>query len=1227
MKKTFILTTAGFFLGLMSLKAQTTCSDDRVAYVNSKNTGPIGAYTLSYGHEEKGSQAYHYSGPGKVGGARVFGSVPLGPGVFLKVSLFNVDANDRPTGSALATAPLKDFYAWSPEFFDVSFSPAVSVSANFAVVVEVVHFPGWGHEFELNYTGNGEGNGEDLASLSGTSTGFNWASAKTAFSKDGDFYIYPKMINYNTPMFTIASSCINTGATVAFNNTTQMTTDPMFNLANNVGPNYLYTWDFGDGSPVSHLKNPSHTYATAGEYSVVLTSFIDGWSSDCSKTYSKTISVGLAVSATSVTNATCFGENSGSVIAVGTGGGSPYVYSLNGDSFNSNPTFNGLSAGTRTLFVRDDNGCIQTTSFTIGQPTAIQFTSTTSTNASCGNADGGILVTTIGGISPIQYKLNLGSYGSNNSFTALSSNAYTITAKDANGCTQANMVIVNDLGGPAFNLINSTNVSCFEGNDASITLTSLGGTGAIKYSINGGTTFQSSGVFSNLTAGNYTVVVQDATGCSDIQLVTIEQPQHLAITATSENLSCFESADGQIDVTSVTGGIGSISYSLNGVSFQSGTHFSNLEGGVHTVYARDIAGCVNTISVTLTQPTILSASVSVVDAGCYGSQDGSITVLGTGGTPSYYYGIGTDESFQSSGVFGDLEANSEYLITVKDENGCSYSTTVSVNQPSVVVLSATSTNSTCGNSNGGILALATGGSGSGYTYSKDGGAYGSGSFSALAADVYVISAKDGSGCIGVVNSTVVDSDGPSIVSSTHTNVNCHGGNDGTISVGTVTGGTGTLFYSINGVTFQTSPIFNKLSAGEYEVIVKDIVGCIGYTSISITEPNAFVISNTVNNVLCNGNNTGSISLSVGGGSGTLAYSINNGITYQSSNTFSNLSADFYQMIVKDAGGCLGTTSALITEPHSINAIYSSLKVFCKGDNDGTLNIHASGGVGALQYSLNGTTFQSASEFIGLNGGLYSVSIKDANNCIATIQATVYEPEILTVTGRVTNVTCKGGNNGVIDLSVNGGFPDYEFNWSNESNSEDIFNLAKGDYSVTVNDANGCSASIEFSVNEPILPIIVNGTITNAVNSQNGAIDVTTTGGVGGYSYLWSTSQTTQDLSNLANGVYTVVVTDDNNCSASSTFEVTTTAGISVLEDVNGEFLVYPNPANDYVVIKVDGFNIDKIEVVDPLGKVAFSSEFKDSKVQINTSTFDQGMYFVKIQSNKKEVIKKLRIIK
>ena len=131
MKRTFILTTAGFFLGLMSLKAQTTCSNDTIAYVNSKNTGAIGAYMLSYGYEEKASQAYHYSGPGKVGGARVFGSVPMGPGVFLKVSLFNVDANDRPTGNALAIAPLKDFYAWSPDFFDVSFSPAVKRSSKF----------------------------------------------------------------------------------------------------------------------------------------------------------------------------------------------------------------------------------------------------------------------------------------------------------------------------------------------------------------------------------------------------------------------------------------------------------------------------------------------------------------------------------------------------------------------------------------------------------------------------------------------------------------------------------------------------------------------------------------------------------------------------------------------------------------------------------------------------------------------------------------------------------------------------------------------------------------------------------------------------------------------------------------------------------------------------------------------------------------------------------------
>ncbi|MBK7956991.1 MAG: hypothetical protein IPK03_02095 [Bacteroidetes bacterium] len=257
MKKLITIISFALLMGMMSLKAQTTCPDDKVAYVNSKNTGGTGAINLTIGMEEKASQAYHYAGPGKVSGARVYGTVTSGIGVFVRVSLFAVDANDRPTGSALAVAPLRLIFSWSPNFFDVNFSPAVSVNSNFAIVTEVVNVPGWGNSFALTYTGNGEGKGEDLASLAGTSTGNNWASAMTTFTKDGDFYMYPRMTHFNTPQFSMPSSCVSAGASVQFANSAQITKSAMFNriaASGYSGSNYIYTWNFGDGSAVSMQK-------------------------------------------------------------------------------------------------------------------------------------------------------------------------------------------------------------------------------------------------------------------------------------------------------------------------------------------------------------------------------------------------------------------------------------------------------------------------------------------------------------------------------------------------------------------------------------------------------------------------------------------------------------------------------------------------------------------------------------------------------------------------------------------------------------------------------------------------------------------------------------------------------------------------------------------------------------------------------------------------------------
>ena len=280
----------------------------------------------------------------------------------------------------------------------------------------------------------------------------------------------------------------------------------------------------------------------------------------------------------------------------------------------------------------------------------------------------------------------------------------------------------------------------------------------------------------------------------------------------------------------------------------------------------------------------------------------------------------------------------------------------------------------------------------------------------------------------------------------------------------------------------------------------------------------------------------------------------------------------------------------------------------------------------LQYSLNGTTYQNSNEFTDLSGGAYTIYVKDQNNCVITIPAFILEPEVFSVGGNISHVTCAGGNNGVIDLSVSGGTAGYDFSWSNGVTTEDNFNLTPGLYTVTATDAHGCSVIMGFTITEPAVPMIVNGTVTDVTTINNGSIDITVTGGVGEYSYVWSNNATTEDISGVGIGIYTVVVTDDNGCSASSTFVVTSSAGISTIETSNDVISIYPNPANDFVVIDANGFNINKVEVLDVLGQITFTTDVQGSKVQINTSSLEQGVYFVRIQSEGRIETKRLRII-
>ena len=224
----------------------------------------------------------------------------------------------------------------------------------------------------------------------------------------------------------------------------------------------------------------------------------------------------------------------------------------------------------------------------------------------------------------------------------------------------------------------------------------------------------------------------------------------------------------------------------------------------------------------------------------------------------------------------------------------------------------------------------------------------------------------------------------------------------------------------------------------------------------------------------------------------------------------------------------------------------SLNVTCNGANDGSINVVASGGTGVLQYSIDGFTYVLSNNFTGLGGGIYTVYVKDAHGCIVSNEVTITEPAALSILGTWTNVTCAGGNDGVINLTVFGGTGPFWFMWSNGETSEDIFHLAAGTYSVTVTDESGCDQIGSYTITQPTNPLIVNGTVTDASSSttSDGDIDITINGGTGPYTFLWSNGTTTEDLHHVLPGLYTVIVTDNYGCATSSSFVIGFSTGVA-----------------------------------------------------------------------------------
>jgi hypothetical protein len=1239
--KKFTFMVLGLLAGATGSFAQ--CLDWN-EYVDHKNVSGTGYHTLEVGQEEYAAQTYHYSGPGEIRRIEIEGDYDedlpwWGNYIYLQIGVYNVDANNRPTTPIWTTT---DY--WSKYEMSNTYNLSESVNDDFAVVVRIMpsSYNPNGKQFKVMMTGAGEGNNEDLSSTAGTSTGGNWISLLPG--DDYDFYMIPRMQHLPEADFSVTKECnVAVGETLTFSDNSDFSQDPMFNtitLGGYTGSETLYHWDFGDGQ-TSTMQNPTHSYSNPGVYTVELTTTIDTWPMGgdvCTDTKSVEISVGLEVNG-SPTHLSCNGDGSGEIAFAGAGGAGNYEYSIDGSNWHSSP-ITGLDAGTYSIWVRDDLGCVESgNAVTVNEPTAVSIAEPVVTTATCGNADGALTFSASGGTGAITYSIDGSNYQSAGTFSNLSAGGYTLYAKDANGCEEMAHAVVTSTDSPDLTLQSYTTVSCNGGNDGSITLIGSGGTGALEYSIDGGQTFQASGSFTSVSAGTYAPLVKDAAGCIgqldcgfsiiSCGTVTITEPEELNFAFETTPTSCNNGTNGSIEVTLVTGGTGNATYSLNGTNYQSNSTFNNLSAGSYSVYTKDAAGCVATLIANVDEPSAIAISVdNVIDLSCFESGDGEIHVSATGGVGEYEYSLDGGD-FISASDYTDLDAGT-YSIVVSDANGCQANTSATVNQPTEIQAAITEGASTCGNATGTILAVANGGSGSGYSYSLDGGSTtnGTGSFSSLAGGDYIIWVEDGDGCVNVFDAQVADSDGPTIGGTATTDVSCFGGDNGTIEITSMATGTAPFQYSVDGGAQQSSNILTGLDAGDHTVLIEDAAGCLVDVTLTINEPSAIVVTLNGTDASCFGGDDGAITAAAGGGTGALAYDLNGG-GFVSTSTFDDLTAGNYIVTVKDALQCLGSASITIGEPTEIDLTVAYLDVTCNGADNGQISATATGGTGTIEFSLDQSAWTTNGQFIDLPGDDYFVYARDANGCIVQEALTIDEPHALLLVGQVSDVSCAGGDDGVIDLTVTGGTPGYMFQWSNFQQSEDAFNLSEGTYTVDVMDANGCLASDSYIVDEPSNPIIVNGTVTNASSGtgSDGTVDITVTGGTPPYTFAWSNGATTEDLSQLSPGVYVVTVSDANGCESTTSYTVNFTVGL----DENGEeftLSVYPNPASNVVNIELSNDVIaDQLVILDISGKVVYNEIPQNSDVEIDVAFMAEGVYFVNIYAGKEVITKKLVINK
>ncbi|MGP8215651.1 MAG: PKD domain-containing protein [Bacteroidia bacterium] len=668
----------------------------------------------------------------------------------------------------------------------------------------------------------------------------------------------------------------------------------------------------------------------------------------------------------------------------------------------------------------------------------------------------------------------------------------------------------------------STNVTCYNDNNGTATVTVTSGTGPFTYSWapSGG----NAATASNLAPGTYTATVTNSLGCSVTSNVTITQPPQLrdSISAFTNESSCGTNGSATVGVKG-GGGIYTYSWAPGGGNAATA---NNLTAGTYTVTVTDNDNCIVTANVTITKPGPLVASIAGSNnVSCNGGSNGSVTAGITGGNSPYTYTWSNGESSAKDSL---LPAGS-YSVIITDATGCTITTATVITQPAALRDSmAVTIEVLCFGGNTGSVTDGTAGGTGPYNYSwNTAPAQATQTASNLAAGSYTVDIADANGCKDSAFATITQPT-PLTLAAGPFPATCFDSCNGLATV-IPSGGTGPYTYLWSSGSTEESA--KNLCAGNYSVKVTDFNGCVHDTTLTVIQPSPVSIFDKTTTIANCNKPDGSASISDSGGTPGYTYKWSNGATTQN---LTNVTPGDYCVLVIDKHGCIDTACVIVpNKPGVATQIVATTTVTCFDSANGTATDTAVGGTPPYTYKWNDG--QTTSTATGLSAGIDSVVVVDANGCIDVSVATITQPPVVLASANVSSATICIGTKDTLTVGAIGGNAPYTYTWQ-AGNSTGTPIIVSPDttttYTVTTADINKCPGApvtVTVIVNPPIK--VLSGAPVAMCPGKTDTVYAKASGGDGTYTYTWASGGTVGQIIPVSPGAtmyYTVTVHD--NCS-------------------------------------------------------------------------------------------------